>query len=99
LRLLGGIELKSLVARGLSMGDELHQRNVACSSIFLREIAPALARSSSDKEVLAECLTFIAENEQFFLNIAMVMAKSMTDPDRKSTRLNSSHVKISYAVF
>ncbi|HEX5599122.1 MAG TPA: DUF1116 domain-containing protein, partial [Hyphomicrobiaceae bacterium] len=40
LRLLGGIELKSLVARGLSMGDELHQRNVACSSIFLREIAP-----------------------------------------------------------
>lgn len=82
LRLLGGIELKSLVARGLSMGDELHQRNVACSSIFLREIAPALARSSSDKEVLAECLTFIAKNEQFFLNIAMVMAKSMTDPAR-----------------
>src|SRR3989442_3453102 len=26
-------------------------------------------------------------------------APSSTDPDRKSTRLNSSHVRISYAVF
>src|SRR5690606_42070410 len=28
-----------------------------------------------------------------------VYAKLLDDPDRKSTRLNSSHVKISYAVF
>ncbi len=80
LRLLGSVELKSIVARGLSMGDELHQRNVACSSVFLREVAPALARVSTDKEVLAECLGFIAKNDQFFLNIAMAMAKTMTDP-------------------
>jgi len=39
----GGIGLKAIVARGLSMGDEMHQRNLACSSIFLREVAPALA--------------------------------------------------------
>ena len=80
IRSLGKIELKSIVARGLSMGDELHQRNLACSSVFLREIAPALARVSDDKERLAECLTFIAKNDQFFLNIAMAMGKSMTDP-------------------
>lgn len=80
IRSLGKIELKSIVARGLSMGDELHQRNLACSSVFLREIAPALARVSDDKEKLAECLAFIAKNDQFFLNIAMAMGKSMTDP-------------------
>lgn len=80
IRYLGSIELKSVVARGLSMGDELHQRNVACSSVFLREIAPALARVSGNADTLAECLTFIAKNEQFFLNIAMAMAKTMTDP-------------------
>ncbi len=80
IRSLGKIELKSIVARGLSMGDELHQRNLACSSVFLREIAPALARVSDDKEKLAECLSFIAKNDQFFLNIAMAMGKSMTDP-------------------
>lgn len=80
IRSLGSIELKSIVARGLSMGDELHQRNVACSSVFLREIAPALARVSDDKDTLAQCLAFIAKNDQFFLNIAMAMGKSMTDP-------------------
>ena len=80
IRSLGSIELKSVVARGLSMGDELHQRNVACSSVFLREIAPALARVSANKDTLAECLAFIARNDQFFLNIAMAMAKTMTDP-------------------
>ncbi len=80
IRSLGSVELKSVVARGLSMGDELHQRNVACSSVFLREIAPALARVSDNKDTLAECLAFIARNDQFFLNIAMAMAKTMTDP-------------------
>ena len=40
IRAAGGIDLKAIIARGLSMGDEMHQRNLACSSVFLREIAP-----------------------------------------------------------
>ena len=81
-RLRGSIDLKSITARGLSMGDELHQRNVACSSIFLREISSALAEVSTDKSNLIACLDFIAMNDQFFLNLAMAMAKSLTDPAR-----------------
>jgi Protein of unknown function (DUF1116) len=80
IRSCGGIELKSIIARGLSMGDEMHQRNLACSSIFLREIGPSLARTSADNSVLADCIAFIAQNDQFFLNIAMAMGKAMTDP-------------------
>ncbi|HLX28375.1 MAG TPA: DUF1116 domain-containing protein [Casimicrobiaceae bacterium] len=76
----GGIGLKSIIARGLAMGDEMHQRNVACSALFLREIAPSLARACGDKSTLAEVLSFIGRNDQFFLNIAMAMGKSMTDP-------------------
>ena len=38
LRQLNGIPLKVLVARGLTMGDEMHQRNVACSGLMLRMI-------------------------------------------------------------
>src|SRR5690606_34573090 len=30
------VELGPLIARGLAMGDEMHQRNVACSSLLLR---------------------------------------------------------------
>ncbi len=82
LRDLGGIPLKSLVARGLTMGDEMHQRNVACSGLTLRALAPALARTAKDGEALAEALTFIGGNDQFFLNIAMALGKAITDPLR-----------------
>ena len=43
LRAMGGLELSPLVSRGLSMGDEMHQRNVACSTLTLRALAPLIA--------------------------------------------------------
>jgi len=82
LREMGGIPLKSLVARGLSMGDEMHQRNVACSGLSLRELAPAMARTAKDTAGLARALAFIGGNDQFFLNIAMALGKSLMDPVR-----------------
>ncbi len=75
-----GIPLKSIVARGLSMGDEMHQRNVGCTSLLLRELAPALVRSCDDSRALESAISFIAANDQFFLNIAMVMGKAIMDP-------------------
>jgi hypothetical protein len=45
LRDAGGTSLKPLIARGLTMGDEMHQRNSACSSRILR--APPRATPSS----------------------------------------------------
>ena len=82
LRDLGGVPLKSLVARGLAMGDEMHQRNVACSGLLLRELAPALARTTIERAGLVEILAFIAGNDQFFLNVAMAMGKAIMDPVR-----------------
>jgi hypothetical protein len=82
LRSAGGVELNALVARGLAMGDEMHQRNVACSSLLLRALAPHLARSSTDAALLSKAFEFMAGNDQFFLNIAMAMGKSMLDPAR-----------------
>ena len=82
LRDMRGVPLKNLVARGLGMGDEMHQRNVACTGLLLRALAPVLARRCNDRETLAQALTFIAGNDQFFLNIAMVLGKAMMDPVR-----------------
>ena len=82
LRDMGGIELKPLIARGLSMGDEMHQRNVACSGLVLRALAPAMAKTSRDTAALAEALGFIGANDQFHLNIAMAMGKAIMDPVR-----------------
>ncbi len=82
LRDTGGVALKPLIARGLTMGDEMHQRNVACSSLLLRQLAPALARTTKTTQGLVECLDFIGRNDQFFLNVAMAMGKALTDPAR-----------------
>jgi hypothetical protein len=82
LRDMGGLPLKSLIARGLTMGDDMHQRNVACSSLTLRELAPAMARTAKDNNVLAEALAFMGGNDQFFLNIAMALGKALMDPVR-----------------
>jgi Protein of unknown function (DUF1116) len=82
LRKSGGVALKPLIARGLTMGDEMHQRNVACSGLLLRLLAPPLAQTANGSEELAACLAFIGGNDQFFLNVAMAAAKALTDPAR-----------------
>lgn len=80
LRHVGGIRLKPIIARGLAMGDEMHQRNVACTSLVLRELAPAMVAANDDAAAVEQGLRFIAGNDQFFLNVAMVMGKSIMDP-------------------
>ena len=82
LRESGGITLKSLIARGLSMGDEMHQRNVACSCLLVREIGPALARTSENVTLLRDLLTFMGSNDQLFLNVGMATGKAIMDPVR-----------------
>ena len=42
LRRSGGIPLRPLMAQALLMGDEMHQRNVAASSLLARALLPAL---------------------------------------------------------
>ena len=82
LRAMGGLELSPLIARGLAMGDEMHQRNVACSALVLRALAPHLAKTCRTPEAAARAFAFIGGNEQFFLNIGMAMGKSVMDPVR-----------------
>ena len=76
---LGGIELKPLIAQALIMGDEVHNRNAAASSLLLRRLAPVLARARLPAEKLAQVLDFVAGNEHFFLNISMAQAKLSLD--------------------
>ena len=77
-----GIRLKVLIARALAMGDEFHQRNIAASSLFCRDVFPLLSRELDDRMVLQRVSTFISENEQWFLNLAMAAGKATMDPVR-----------------
>ncbi|MEM4218195.1 MAG: DUF1116 domain-containing protein [Candidatus Methanomethylicaceae archaeon] len=73
----GGIDLRNLIAQALHMGDECHNRNVASTSLFLREIAPYVARTS-DSETARKVFATIGSNVLFFLNMAMAACKLMT---------------------
>jgi hypothetical protein len=75
-----GIDLRSLIAQALHMGDECHNRNRAATSLFLRAIGPALARTSHDNETLAKVIEFIDRNDHFFLNLSMPAGKAMLEP-------------------
>jgi hypothetical protein len=75
-----GIDIRSLIAQALHMGDECHNRNRAATSLFLRAIGPALARTNQDNEILAEVIEFVDRNDHFFLNLSMPAGKSMLEP-------------------
>jgi hypothetical protein len=72
----GPIDLKSLVAQALQMGDEGHNRNRAATSLLFRELAPTMVGVGAAAEV-ARALDFIHKNDHFFLNLSMPMAKCM----------------------
>jgi len=80
IRLSGGIDLRTIMAKALSMGDEMHQRNVAASCLFTRALFPHLARAATRADALARVADFLAANDQFFLNLAMAAAKASADP-------------------
>jgi len=75
-----GVDIKSLIAQALYMGDECHNRNKAGTSLFLRAIGPALARTCADGETLARVIAFVDSNDHFFLNLSMPAAKALTEP-------------------
>jgi hypothetical protein len=47
IRLCGGVDMKTLIAQALHMGDEGHNRNRAATSLFIRTLAPYIAESES----------------------------------------------------
>ena len=79
LEALGGLELKTLMAQALHMGDEIHNRNVAASSLFLKRLVPALLKTRTPSNEIAAVVDFIAGNDHFFLNLSMAACKVMLD--------------------
>ncbi|MBI4928353.1 MAG: DUF1116 domain-containing protein [Anaerolineae bacterium] len=75
-----GVDIKALIAQAMHMGDECHNRNRAATSLFLRAMLPALARTNQDNEVLAKVLEFIDRNDHFFLNLSMAAGKAALEP-------------------
>jgi hypothetical protein len=78
----GKIDLKNIIAQALHMGDEVHNRNRAATSIFYRMIAPAIVTTCDDPATAAAVLEFINGNDHFFLNLSMPASKATLDAAR-----------------
>lgn len=79
LDIVGEIDVKNLQAQAMMMGDECHNRNRAGTSLFMRQIAPGLVKSSLTKEDVAKVFEFINGNDHFFLNLSMAACKATAD--------------------
>ncbi len=77
-----GLDLKNMIAQALHMGDEVHNRNRAGTSLLYRAIAPAVIRTCDDKDAAAKVLEFINGNDHFFLNLSMPAGKCTLDAAR-----------------
>ena len=66
----GPIDVFSLAAQGVNMGDELHMRSQATGNLLLRDLAGGLAAAGDERSA-----RFIAGNHHFFLTLTMGAAK------------------------
>jgi hypothetical protein len=83
LHTIGGLDLKPIITKALQMGDELHNRHSASSSLFANAMAVAIAQTEyADKGPVIGTLKYITNHELIFLGLAMAAGKAIADPVR-----------------
>ena len=75
----GGLDMKTMIAQQIQMGDEGHNRNKAGSAMMARALAPHLARAGARSEDLAAVLDYLAGNDLAILNPVMAACKATMD--------------------
>jgi hypothetical protein len=82
LREMGSLPLKPIIIQALMMGDELHNRPNAASSLFANAVAPPMARAGMELDALVGTLSMLGGHPLFFLGLSMAAAKASLDPAR-----------------
>ncbi|AFM21858.1 Protein of unknown function (DUF1116) [Acetomicrobium mobile DSM 13181] len=74
------IDLKNIIAQALHMGDELHNRNKAATSLFVRVLAPYMIEAAPVAKDVADVVRFLDRSDIYFVNLAMAAAKASLLP-------------------
>ncbi len=75
----GAIPLKPLIARSLQMGDGLHSRCLAASSLLANVLMAPMISAGVEKDKLLATIDHIIHHRLLFLSLSMASAKAMTD--------------------
>ncbi len=73
----GPVDVFSLAAQGINMGDDVHMRVQATTNLLLRDLLPRLVRSGSAR--IGEVADFLSTNHLMFLNVAMAGARALVE--------------------
>lgn len=79
LEVSGGLDIRALLAEALHMGDEGHNRNRAGSNLYVKLLAPHIARVAPSGDVAADILKALGDNALSVLNPVMAACKAMGD--------------------
>jgi hypothetical protein len=72
----GPLNVLSLAAQAVAMGDDVHVRTQASTNLLLRTLLPALVRGSHPRR--GEVADFLSANYLLFLTLAMAAARALT---------------------
>lgn len=84
LQAMGGINMRSIIARAIHMGDEEHGRCGAATSLLTRELAPSLVRLNFPEDVLERVFEFLRTTDIFALHVIMAAARSLVEPAKNT---------------
>jgi len=80
LKNIGELELKPIIIQALQMGDELHNRHSASSSLFANAMAVAIEKADIPKSEALPTLYYITNHNLIFLGLAMASGKAISEP-------------------
>lgn len=72
----GPVDVLSLAAQAVAMGDDVHVRTQAATNLLLRQLLPSLMASEHPRRV--EVARYLSANHLLFLTLAMASARSLT---------------------
>jgi hypothetical protein len=78
----GGISLKPIITQALQMGDELHNRHSAASSLFANALSIPMVQAGISQTDLLKTLGYMTGHNLLFLGLAMACGKAIADPVR-----------------
>ena len=74
----GGLDIRTILAKALHMGDDGHNRLDAASVLWTTQLAPYIAKTAKDSATAFEVIKFLGENALSILNPVMAACKTMT---------------------
>tara|TARA_B110000014_G_C20110938_1_gene585203 strand:- start:429 stop:1682 length:1254 start_codon:yes stop_codon:yes gene_type:complete len=79
-KIAGGLDMKTLLARAFHMGDDGHNENTATTSLLATRIMPHLLKTGFDKDVIHGAAKWMAYDERFSSTATFAACKANLDP-------------------